>query len=238
MIALAGSPSSGDLPLATSSLPLADAHRHRRTLRSPRKRRLSRLRQRPGRSEKSSTHGGRARTHGAELEAALGHIAGHENVRVVALDMSDSYRSFVRRFIPNAIRVPTSFRCCGCSRPPSTGVAKPSPTTSEPRRSGACCYATVATSTPNPLGPAHLARPAPRPAKALRLLLLVSVGWRVEGGSQVAGRPLWTWATQLQPGTLQGSTASGSEAQSMCSPCSCSRVAHASYQGWVVTFGR
>ncbi len=46
---------------------------------------------------------------GAELEAALGGIAGRENVRVVALDMSDSYRSFVRRFFPNAIRVADKF---------------------------------------------------------------------------------------------------------------------------------
>lgn len=39
---------------------------------------------------------------GGELEVALAHIPGRENVRTVAIDMSDPYRSFVRRFFPNA----------------------------------------------------------------------------------------------------------------------------------------
>jgi transposase len=46
---------------------------------------------------------------GPELEEALAHIPGRDNVRVVALDMSDSYRSFVRRFFPNATLVADKF---------------------------------------------------------------------------------------------------------------------------------
>lgn len=46
---------------------------------------------------------------GSELETALAHIPGRENVRVVALDMSDTYRSFVRRFFPNATLVADKF---------------------------------------------------------------------------------------------------------------------------------
>lgn len=46
---------------------------------------------------------------GAEVEAALAHIPGRENVRTVTLDMSDSYRSFARRFFPNATLVADRF---------------------------------------------------------------------------------------------------------------------------------
>lgn len=41
------------------------------------------------------------RTH-AELNNQLGHIKGRENVKLVTLDMSDSYKSFVKTFFPNA----------------------------------------------------------------------------------------------------------------------------------------
>ena len=44
-----------------------------------------------------------------ELRAALDHIPGRENVRWVALDMSDSYRSFARDFFPNARLVADKF---------------------------------------------------------------------------------------------------------------------------------
>jgi transposase len=46
---------------------------------------------------------------GAELEAALADIPGRENVRTVTIDMSDPYRSFVRRFFPNAVIVADRF---------------------------------------------------------------------------------------------------------------------------------
>ena len=46
---------------------------------------------------------------GLELEAALAHIPGRENVRTVAIDMSDPYKSFARRFFPNAIIVADKF---------------------------------------------------------------------------------------------------------------------------------
>lgn len=46
---------------------------------------------------------------GAELEAALAYIPGRENVRTVTIDMSDPYRSFVRRFFPNAVIVADRF---------------------------------------------------------------------------------------------------------------------------------
>lgn len=46
---------------------------------------------------------------GRELEAALDAIPGRENVRTVAIDMSDPYRSFVRRFFPNAVVVADKF---------------------------------------------------------------------------------------------------------------------------------
>jgi transposase len=45
----------------------------------------------------------------AELEAALAHIPGRENVRTVAIDMSGPYRSFARRFFPNAVLVADKF---------------------------------------------------------------------------------------------------------------------------------
>ena len=44
-----------------------------------------------------------------ELRAALEYITGRENVRWVSLDMSDSYRSFVRSFFPNAQLVADKF---------------------------------------------------------------------------------------------------------------------------------
>ncbi len=44
-----------------------------------------------------------------ELRAALEHIPGRENVRWVALDMSDSYRRFARDFFPNAQLVADKF---------------------------------------------------------------------------------------------------------------------------------
>jgi transposase len=45
----------------------------------------------------------------AELETALASIPGRENVRIVALDMSGPYRSFARRFFPNAVLVADKF---------------------------------------------------------------------------------------------------------------------------------
>ena len=46
---------------------------------------------------------------GAVLKAALEHIPGRENVRWVALDLSDGYRSFARDFFPNAQLVADKF---------------------------------------------------------------------------------------------------------------------------------
>jgi transposase len=46
---------------------------------------------------------------GAVLKAALAYIPGRENVRWVALDLSDSYRSFARDFFPNARLVADKF---------------------------------------------------------------------------------------------------------------------------------
>jgi transposase len=46
---------------------------------------------------------------GAVLRAALEHIPGRENVRWVALDLSDGYRSFARSFFPNAELVADKF---------------------------------------------------------------------------------------------------------------------------------
>jgi transposase len=46
---------------------------------------------------------------GAVLRAALDHIPGRENVRWVALDLSDSYRAFARDFFPNAQLVADKF---------------------------------------------------------------------------------------------------------------------------------
>jgi len=46
---------------------------------------------------------------GPELEAALAHIPGRENVRWVGLDMCDGYKSFARYFFPNARLVADKF---------------------------------------------------------------------------------------------------------------------------------
>lgn len=46
---------------------------------------------------------------GAVLKAALEHIPGRENVRWVALDLSDGYRKFAREFFPNAQLVADKF---------------------------------------------------------------------------------------------------------------------------------
>jgi len=46
---------------------------------------------------------------GSELEVALADIPGRDNVRVVAIDMSDPYKSFARRFFPNAVIVADKF---------------------------------------------------------------------------------------------------------------------------------
>lgn len=45
----------------------------------------------------------------AQLESSLEHVAGRENVRLVALDMSDTYKSFAKRFFPNARLVADKF---------------------------------------------------------------------------------------------------------------------------------
>jgi transposase len=44
-----------------------------------------------------------------EMEAALAHIEGRENVRQVVLDMCDPYRTFAQRFFPNAQLVADKF---------------------------------------------------------------------------------------------------------------------------------
>lgn len=46
---------------------------------------------------------------GAELEAQVGHIAGRQHVKWVVLDLADSYKSFCRRFFPNARLVADKF---------------------------------------------------------------------------------------------------------------------------------
>lgn len=46
---------------------------------------------------------------GADLEAQLSAIPGRENVRLVALDMSGSFRSFAKRFFPNAKLIADKF---------------------------------------------------------------------------------------------------------------------------------
>lgn len=45
----------------------------------------------------------------AQMEAALAHIEGRQNVRHVVIDMCDPYRSFVERFFPNARLVADKF---------------------------------------------------------------------------------------------------------------------------------
>jgi transposase len=47
--------------------------------------------------------------HGAVLEASLADIPGREHVRFVVLDMSDAFRSFARRFFPDARLVADKF---------------------------------------------------------------------------------------------------------------------------------
>ena len=44
-----------------------------------------------------------------ELQAALGHIPGRENVNIVTMDLSSTYRSFVKGFFPNAKIVADKF---------------------------------------------------------------------------------------------------------------------------------
>jgi transposase len=45
----------------------------------------------------------------ADLVAHLSHIPGRENVRQVVLDMSDTYRSFIKNFFPNANLIADKF---------------------------------------------------------------------------------------------------------------------------------
>ena len=44
-----------------------------------------------------------------KLETSLAHLDGRENVRLVALDMSDAYKGFAKRFFPNARLVADKF---------------------------------------------------------------------------------------------------------------------------------
>jgi len=44
-----------------------------------------------------------------DLRQALQHIPGRENVKNVALDLSDSYKSFVKDFFPNASMIADKF---------------------------------------------------------------------------------------------------------------------------------
>lgn len=44
-----------------------------------------------------------------QLETSLAHVKGAENVRLVALDMSDAYKGFARRTFPNARLVADKF---------------------------------------------------------------------------------------------------------------------------------
>lgn len=46
---------------------------------------------------------------GAELRAALSHIPGRENVKQIALDLSDGYKAFAKDFFPNAELVADKF---------------------------------------------------------------------------------------------------------------------------------
>jgi len=54
----------------------------------------------------------------ADLEAALAYIPGRENVRLVALDMSDVYKGFAKRFFPNARLVADKFHVLRLLNPP------------------------------------------------------------------------------------------------------------------------
>lgn len=59
---------------------------------------------------------------GAELEAALSSIPGRENVRTVAIDMCDPFKSFVKNFFPNATIVADKFHVLRLLTPvPPTG---------------------------------------------------------------------------------------------------------------------
>lgn len=49
----------------------------------------------------------------AVLKAELVHIPGRENVRWVALDLSDGYRNFARDFSRTRSLWPTNSTCCG-----------------------------------------------------------------------------------------------------------------------------
>lgn len=46
-----------------------------------------------------------------ELESALVHIPGRENVKNVVLDLSDPYKSFAKNFFPMPVLLQTSFTC-------------------------------------------------------------------------------------------------------------------------------
>ncbi|MCA9644835.1 MAG: ISL3 family transposase, partial [Myxococcales bacterium] len=46
---------------------------------------------------------------GADIEAQLTHIPGRENVRWIALDLADAYKTFCKRFFPNAQLVADKF---------------------------------------------------------------------------------------------------------------------------------
>jgi transposase len=46
---------------------------------------------------------------GADIEAQLAHIPGRENVRWVVLDLADAYKTFCKRFFPNARLVADKF---------------------------------------------------------------------------------------------------------------------------------
>ncbi len=54
---------------------------------------------------------------GAECRAALEHIPGRDNVTRVSIDMSDSYKSFVRDFFPNARIVADKFHALRLLQP-------------------------------------------------------------------------------------------------------------------------
>jgi transposase len=58
-----------------------------------------------GRRLREMAHGKSA----AELELQVGHIEGRENVEKVTLDLSDSYKSFIKNFFPNAEMIADKF---------------------------------------------------------------------------------------------------------------------------------
>jgi transposase len=55
-----------------------------------------------------------------KLETSLAHIEGRDNVRLVALDMSDTYKSFARRAFPNARLVADKFHVLRLLNPAMT----------------------------------------------------------------------------------------------------------------------